>query len=432
MPPLSSTKRGGRHEVGAEADRADEAVLDPQQRNLVALGRCGQPRGHARGPDCNRSARPPPRRSERARRGAAKRRRPGGRAQKIGDPATLPERHPDQHRDPPIGSLDLPPVGQDRQGRLERGRGVSKRVEMAGRDQTSPGKDLVDRARERMPRDPRRVGGDAPAGIKAILEAAHRPPGEQREKAGFAPRGIDPLGPGERRPRVDRPGDDAGPALRGHGQQTAAGDAVGRQDHDLVCGVLGQCRRQHRAQHRGGRRAAGSARVDERDAFAWRQLASPPPRSADLPRDQLAPRRRGPFEETRRLPISACQHAGRRQDVGRRARPVDRHRGHTQHRSGALAPRRRSQQAISQNDRRHPECRGPRPPPFLLPRARPGGNPGERPRIRKIGEQRRRRGSVERAGADLQSPPASRRDPGAAIVGGNLRRGEIRLRHVSK
>ena len=50
--------RCGRHEIRSEADRADEAIFDPYQRNSSILSFFLKPGWSARGPDGNRAARP--------------------------------------------------------------------------------------------------------------------------------------------------------------------------------------------------------------------------------------------------------------------------------------------------------------------------------------------------------------------------------------
>src|SRR5271166_3459964 len=103
----------GRHEIGAEANRSDEPVFDPDQRDLLPRGRFDKSSGHARGPYRDGLVRVAAGRLESPRAGPAKNRRAGARTKKVGNPAALPERHADQDRDTAIGTLDWSPVGED-------------------------------------------------------------------------------------------------------------------------------------------------------------------------------------------------------------------------------------------------------------------------------------------------------------------------------
>src|SRR6202030_4693077 len=51
-------QRGCGDEIGAEPDRADDPVLDPDQRDTLLLGRFGEPRRGARGPNGDAASRP--------------------------------------------------------------------------------------------------------------------------------------------------------------------------------------------------------------------------------------------------------------------------------------------------------------------------------------------------------------------------------------
>jgi hypothetical protein len=256
--------------------------------------------------------------------------------------------------------------------------------------------------------------------------------GEQGEKAGLATRRIDALHPRDRCPRVDRLGDNGGAARGGVCQNIARGHVLGGQDHDLARRVFRQRRCEHCAEHGGGRRRAGSSRIDERDAIARRKLAGLPPRAADLPRDQLMASRCGAPEEVRRLPAPRRQHPAGAQDVCRRTRSAHGGHGHAQYWRAATAPWRRPQQTVVEIDDGNGERSRARLHPMLMSRAGPSAEGYERPAIRELGKQASQRGGIHRAATHLQSSQPDRcvGKPRAALARGRrIGRAEIGLHH---
>ena len=175
---------------------------------------------------------------------AAEHRRPFRRAQKIGNPPPLPERHADACRDPPVGELASAPFDEEVQRVLKRSRGVAKRIAAARRDQSIGGKDLVDRAREAVLRN---IGGilrQTPAGIERGREGFDRLAGKQLEETDFAAGAVDLGGPVQGRPRIGPAAYQTSAARHGRGQfclQAAATRTARDQDHDPLRRVLSQC-----------------------------------------------------------------------------------------------------------------------------------------------------------------------------------------------
>ena len=204
-PARVEHQRGRRQEVGAEPDRADEPVLDANQRHAGTGRRLGKALRQARRPASDRAVLRAAMRAGRLQRpcdGAAEHRHAGRRANEIGDPAPLPERHADADRDAAVGGLDPAPIGDDRQRLLEGGCGVAERIAVARRDEADAGENFVDRAAEAVSRHRGVVFGRAPAGIGSGGKGGHRDAGEQREETDLAAGAVDALGAVEQRPRV--------------------------------------------------------------------------------------------------------------------------------------------------------------------------------------------------------------------------------------
>ena len=194
MPRRVEHQRGRRQEIGAEPDRADEPVLDPDQRDACARRRLGQPVRQARGPDGDgaRAARRRQRRRERASAprgcgGTPARRPPSG---EIGDPPPLPERHPEADGDAAVGRFDPSPLGDDRQRLLER-------CGCCETDRDSGSRRGRCRRKFRRPSGGSRAAGrvavlgHAPARIGGGSESGHRHIRKQREKTDLAADAVD-------------------------------------------------------------------------------------------------------------------------------------------------------------------------------------------------------------------------------------------------
>src|SRR6202035_2317857 len=165
-------QRGCRYEIGAEPDRADKPVLDPDQRDAPLLGCVGEPRRGARGPNGDAASRPAAGCCKRRILGAPKGRSASTRPQKISNLATLPERHSEANRDLPVGGLDFLPLCKDIQNVLERGGFLTVRIEIAGREKASTRKYFVDRPAKRFLWYAGFIRRNAPARIERIGKAA--------------------------------------------------------------------------------------------------------------------------------------------------------------------------------------------------------------------------------------------------------------------
>ena len=194
----------------------------------LLLGRFGEPRRRARGPNGDAASRSAAGCRKRRILGAPKDRRAGARPQKMPDLPTLPERHSEANRDIPVDCLDFLPLSEDLQNVLERGGFPAVRIEIAGREEASARKYFVDRPAKRFLRYAGLVRRDAPARIERIGKAADFGSGQQREKAGLAAGRVDRSGSADRFPNVHRSGQDRAPARGGVSEKAGRQTATGR------------------------------------------------------------------------------------------------------------------------------------------------------------------------------------------------------------
>src|SRR5260370_22184222 len=104
---------GRRYEIGAEPDRADEPVLDPDQRDTSLFGRFGEFHRRARSPNGDAASGPAAGCRNGSILGTPKDRRASTRPQKTSDLPTLPARHSEANPDIPIYRFDFLPLSED-------------------------------------------------------------------------------------------------------------------------------------------------------------------------------------------------------------------------------------------------------------------------------------------------------------------------------
>ena len=186
-PARIEHQRGRRQEVGAEPDRADEPVLDADQRHAGRAAASAKPCRQTRGPARDRAASPAPRCARAASSAPAIVRRNTGTPADERRKSAMRRRF--QNDIPTHTAMRRFAVSIRRHSARiasassKAGRGIAERIAVARRDEADTGEDLVDRAAEAVQRHRGGVVGDTPAGIVRGGEGGHRHTGQQRRES---------------------------------------------------------------------------------------------------------------------------------------------------------------------------------------------------------------------------------------------------------